>query len=117
MYHRECGDELSSNDKRLKYKWEWCRVASQVSKEEIKKWTHFQTSKCNFNGWELQAILWGSGEGVRYESTIYYRGEHILSSRENEEEFFKTRLEAQIDAEKLLKNWITTEYKRIIKGN
>ena len=104
-YDREFGDDLCSNDKRLKYKWKWQRVASQISENELKKWTHFQCSRARVNEeWDLIAIQWSSGEDVTYEANIGYIGEDIADI-----EGFKTRLDAQIGAEKLLKNWIKNQ--------
>ncbi|MFH2031479.1 MAG: hypothetical protein ABIJ40_12835 [Bacteroidota bacterium] len=113
MYKRHDGDDLFSEDKRLKYKWTWCRVASQIDEKEIKKWTHFQVSECIIERWRLKAIQWG-GDFIRYEAEITYGGEHITSIGDDKKNVFKTRIEAQIAAEKLLKCWIKEEYKRII---
>ncbi len=107
-YHRHPGDDLLSMDARLKYKWKWCRVASGISREEIKKWTHFQSSYCQIGAWTLEAIQWGGADNVRYEAAIRY-GETIASR-----EGFKTRIEAQIAAEKLLSEWIEKQYKEIV---
>ena len=107
-YARAFGDDLLSKDKRLKYKWVWTRVASRISEEEeIKKWTHFQCSESKIGDWELEANQvpenW-NGSIVSYEARIHYNGNDIAS-----QEGFKTRLEAQIGAEKLLKDWLTKE--------
>ncbi len=112
MYTRHKGDDLLSKDNRLKYKWKWCRVASQIDEEDIKKWTYFQISHCRLNDWELEATQWGSGynEPVYYSASIYYIGLKISSI-----EGFKTRIEAQIGAEKLLHKWIKTEYLKLKK--
>jgi len=117
MYHREPGDDLLSTDKRLKYKWGWTRIASQISKEEIKKWTHFQGSFARLNGFELEAIQWSnSDEPVYYEASINYIGEFITSVGREDKKMFLKRIDAQIGAEKLLKDWIKTQYKMIVIG-
>ena len=104
MYHRHEGDDLLSEDVRLKYQWQWCRVASQISASEIKKWTHFQTSECEIGDWRLSATSWGSYDNITYEASINY-GEKIVSL-----EGFKTRIEAQIAAEKLVKSWTAEQF-------
>jgi len=114
MYDREPGDDLLSTDKRLKYKWKWSRIATQIDEEEIKKWTHFQCSQAFINGFELEAAQWGSDEDVTYGSTVYYRGEHIISLREKNDHY-STRIDAQIGAEILLHDWVTEQYNKIVK--
>lgn len=111
-YTRQKGDDLLSKDKRLRYKWEWSRIASGIDEEELKKWTHFQCSQCKVGNWHLRAIQWGHGEDVSYEAEISYNNSDIISQRE-----FKTRLEAEIGAEKLLYGWLETECQRILKWN
>lgn len=111
MYDRKHGDDILSKDKRLQHHWVWSRSASEYNSEQLKKWTHFQISKSKVYDWTLEAIQWGSGEKVRYEARIGYQDNHIANSRGKD---FKTRIEAQIAAEKLLKNWITSEYTKII---
>jgi hypothetical protein len=107
-FPRHYGDDLLSTDKCLKFKWHWCRVASQFSNEEVKNWTHFQVSNCMPDKlWKLEAVLWHSGDGVIYEARINY-GNNQIASKEG----FKTRIDAQICAEKLLKDWILVEYKK-----
>ena len=109
-YDREFGDNLCSKDKRLTRKWKWTRVASRISEEDIKKWTHFQCSEAKVGVWGLEALQWGSGEKVRYEASIMYLGNQIAS-----QEGFPTRLDAQIGAEKLLIHWINKQKKLINK--
>ena len=109
--HREKGDNLCSKDKHLKYKWQWSRIASQRTREQTKNWTHFQCSESEVGEWELGATLWGSGENVRYEATISFKGNQIESKDD-----FGTRLYAQIGAERLLEDWIQKQYKIIIKN-
>ena len=112
MYERKNGDDLLSEDTRLQYKWEWSRSASRYNSKQLEKWTHFQCSESkSVSKWRLGAIQWGNSDNVRYEARIEYIGDHIASSRGND---FKTRIEAQIGAEKMLRDWITTEYKKII---
>ena len=103
MYNRHEGDDLLSEDQRLKYRWQWCRVASGIGAEELKKWTHFQMSECEIGDWTLTATSWG-GENVTYEASIIYR-EKVVSS-----DGFKTRIEAQIAAEKLVRLWTAKQY-------
>jgi len=107
-YHREPGDDLNTKDTRLEYRWKWSRVASRVPEEEIKKWTHFQCSKATVGSWTLWSTQWNSGSDVNYEASIRYRDEHIARLGD-----FKTRLDAQIAAEKLLVDWIN-EQKELI---
>ena len=106
-YHREKGDNLYSKDKHLKYKWQWSRIASGRTTEEIKKWTHFQSSAAQVGEWELDATQWGA-EDITYEANVNYNGRSVCS-KEN----FKTRIEAQIGAEALLKGWIEKQYQLI----
>jgi len=112
MYKRSKGDDLLSKDPRLKGEWKWNRSASRRSKEDIKDWTHFQVSKCKIGHWRLKAIQWGYPE-IYYESVIYYGNNLITSIGENRETGTKTRIEAQIKAEKLMLEWITEEYQNI----
>ncbi len=95
MYTRHGGDDLLSKDKRLKYNWKWSRSASMISDEEIKKWTHFQVSHSVVGDWELEAIQWGS-ENIIYEAVVKHIDNYIITQGG-----FKTRIEAQIGAEKL----------------
>ena len=111
MYHREHGDDILKKDERLKHHWVWSRIASGYTKEQLKKWTHFQVSGSRVYDWTLSAIQWGSGEKVRYEARIEYIGNHIACSRGGD---YKTRIEAQIAAEKLLYDWIKSEYLKIV---
>lgn len=105
MYERHKGDNILSEDPRLKHKWEWSRVASGVPEEELVNWTHFQVSESHFGYWTMSAIQWGE-DPVYYEATIEYRGDRMtLGSAE--EIKAETRIEAQIKAEKMLVDWIT----------
>ncbi len=108
MYERKYGDDLLRKDKRLKYKWKWSRVASQITEEEIKKWTHFQVSECERGNWTLEAVQWGS-ELPYYEAVIRYGSSRMAAIGGSRETGFKTRIEAQIAAEKLLNDWITEQ--------
>ena len=113
MTEREFGDDLCAEDPRLKLKWEWNRVASQCSEEEIKQMTHFQTSNAKYKDWELCVVQWtdrSKETEVSYEVQIKYEGNRIASV-----EGFGTRLEAQIGAEKLLVDWIMQQYKQIME--
>lgn len=112
-YPRNYGDDLLSTDKRLRFKWRWSRSASQFSREELKKWTHFQVSECILpdNLWKLEAVLWHSGGSVVYEARVNY-GSNRIASKEK----FKTRLDAQIGAEKLFEDWVTCEFKKMVKN-
>ena len=112
-YDRHVGDDLLSKDRRLEYHWKWSRVAARVSPEEIKNMTHFQCSFAKTGSWEIEATQWGD-EPVYYEASIHYRGEPIKSISTDRNTGFKTRIEAQIAAEKLLKDWIKEQYKLII---
>lgn len=108
MYHRETGDDLLKKDERLKRHWVWSRSACGHSKEQLKKWTHFQCSKANVYDWIITAILWGRGDHVSYSTRIEYLGNHIASK-----EGYKTRIEAQIAGEKMLIDWIKSEHLKI----
>ena len=72
---------------------------------EIRKWTHFQVSCCKIEEWGLEAVQWFTGDVVNYEANIIFAGDTIASKRG-----FKTRLDAQIGAEKLLRDWINKQY-------
>jgi len=96
-YERHKGDDLLSLDPRLKYKWQWSRMATQVPEEELKKWTHFQCSICYIGEWRLGSTQWG-GDEISYEATVSYKGNRLAS-----EDGFNSRIEAQIGAEKLAK--------------
>lgn len=104
MYNRQFGDNLCKNNKKLKLTWEWSRVASGYSTKELRSWTHFQCSKSSLDDWVLESIQWGSDEWVNYEARIQYMSNLIASS-----EGHKTRLEAQIAAEKLLLEWVNQQ--------
>ena len=70
-YPRAYGDDLYKDDPKLKYNWEWCRIASG--------WTYFQASEARLNGWTMEAVQWGhSPDRVRYESRISY-GSHTMT--------------------------------------
>jgi len=97
-------DDLHSSDPRLKYKWKWARIAAQIPDDKIKRMRHFQCSYSRLGDWTLEAVQW-SGE---YEAQIRFMDNDIA-----EKAGFKTRLAAQIGAEKLLKTWIK-EQSRII---
>ena len=84
-------NQLKSNDPRLIFKWRWGQfgAGSQVSKAGLSNTL-----------WQFEAIAWG-GDNLSYEARISYCGDHIRSHRD-----FATRIEAQIDAEKLLFDFI-----------
>jgi len=105
MYERHKGDDLLSKDRRLKYSWQWSRVAARIPKEEIRKWTHFQVSEAYVGDWEINATQWGA-EPVYYTASIRYRSNYIKSVGKDRETGFITRIDAQIAAEKLLVDWI-----------
>ncbi len=108
-YKRQPGDDLKSKDPRLRYRWKWIRIASGISEEKRKKWTHFQGSDCEpGGGWSLEALQWGGSE-IRYSAAILYGGDTVVSLDQ-----FETRLDAQLGAEALLEDWIRTEYERIV---
>ena len=90
-------DDLSSKDLRLKYGWRWIRDGAQLTDNQIKKMRHFQVSCAHLSDWQMEAVEWSRD----YEARINYAGEPI--ARQNG---FKSRIDAQIGAEKLLKNWI-----------
>ncbi len=109
MYKRHEGDNLLSNDSRLKYAWKWSRGGSGISHEELKKWTHFQISYSEVDdGWELEAIQWSRGQTVCYEAVINFNHNKIASINE-----FSTRILAEIGAEELLHDWIELQYELI----
>ena len=101
MYTREKGDNLCSKDKRLKCHWKWARIASGYTDIEIKKWTHFQCSLACIDNWTLEVTQWGGGDSVRYKETINYAKSRVISGK-----YYKTRLDAQIGAERLLLDWL-----------
>ena len=116
MYKRYEGDDLSSEDSRLKYEWKWSRGGSGISNKELEKWTHFQISYTEIDGWELEAIQWSRGydninesQTVCYEAVINFNHNKIASINE-----FPTRISAEIEAEKLLHDWIEQQHKKII---
>ena len=109
-YEREIGDDLLSNDPRLKYEWKWVRIAADEPEEVLKKWTHFQCSGCRFGKWKLEVTQW-DGKNITYEASASYNGEPITSK-----EGFDTRLEAQIGAEKMLAEWIQEQYHQLINS-
>lgn len=108
MYERHLGDDLCKDDPRLKYEWDWSRIASGYNTNQLKKWTHFQTSECEVGKWTLEAIQWGA-DHVYYTAEIQYIGHTICSVGRNEEDIL-TRVDAQVRAEQLLIDWITEEY-------
>ncbi len=109
MYERHKGDGLLAHDPQLGHKWEWSRIASGYSPKGLEEWTHFQVSKAKVGKWILEAVQWGS-DPVYYSSRIEYSGQLIASLGHDRETGAKTRIEAQIKAEKLLVDWITGEY-------
>lgn len=109
-YERHKGDDLLSNDSRLKYKWKWSRLATHIPAEIRKKWTHFQSSFCRIGSWELEAIQWPINGDVDYEARIAYGCNNNIADKRH----FKTRIEAQIGAEKLLLSWLNKQ-KKLIK--
>lgn len=111
-YKRQYGDSLLSRDCRLKYTWKWNRCASGVSKQQLKEWAYFQTSKCVIGSWRLEATQWGDGDTTTYEANVQHIGDYIVRKSG-----FKTRIDAQIGAEKLFLNWIEEQYKRYVLRN
>jgi hypothetical protein len=111
-YERHKGDDLLSNDHRLKYKWRWVRSASEISEKDLKKWTHFQCSSCNVGNWELEAIQWGSCDDISYEATFRWGQGDTIKRKEG----FCTRIEAQIGAEKMLDDWIREQHTKIVNN-
>lgn len=109
MYERHKGDDLLSDDPRLKRKWQWRRIASGYTLKQLKKWTHFQCSESRFNGWELSVCQWGSSPKY-YSSEVRYNSEHIISTWDNCDKCVATRIEAQIIVEKMLVDWVTEQY-------
>ena len=97
-------DHLQSKDPRLKYRWRWIRIAAQIPEEEIKKWRHFQCSCASLGDWQMKAIQWLNS----YEAEIQYSDERIAAQKG-----FKTRIDAQIGAEKLLRVWIRKQLRII----
>ena len=108
MYERKFGDNLCNKDKRLRLKWKWSRIASQIPDAELRKWTHFQCSFAEIAHWELEATQWGSKEEVDYKATISFDYNRIKSSGGH-----KTRLAAQIAAEELLLLWLREQVKDV----
>jgi hypothetical protein len=108
LYERKHGDDLLSDDPRLRYKWEWSRVASQIPAEELKKWTHFQCSQAVIGDWTLETTQWSDDDTVSYEATVTVNGNCIVSK-----EGFPTRIAAALGAEKLLKDWIQSEWNKL----
>jgi hypothetical protein len=108
-YPRYPGDDLKSKDPRLKRKWEWCRSASQISDEDLKKWTHFQTSQCVEDMFVLEAVQWKNHkdgvEYAEYEAIVSWDGTILAAEHE-----IGTRIEAQIAAERLVKEWFEEQY-------
>ena len=114
MYKRHKGDDLLKEDLRLKYKWDWSRIASGYTKKQLDSWTHFQSSEAKIKGWTLEVSQRG-GDDKYYSAQIEYIGEHIASDgRGFEDTKYKTRVEAQIAAERLLIVWITSQYNEVV---
>lgn len=91
-------DKLFKTHKNLRCKWRWADImhtpnSSQVSLAEV-------------YDWELQAIHWHD----EYKAEVRYNDKHIISKGG-----LKTRLETQIQAEKLLFEWLKNEYSEIGK--
>ncbi len=116
-YPRAYGDDLCKDDPRLKYGWDWHRVASGYKRNELNCWAHFQCSSARIGGWETVAIQWGKKpDAVYYEARIEYGGDHIAFIGSEEKTGFKTRLKAQIAAEALLVSWIEKQLELIREG-
>lgn len=49
-------DDIRASNKTLKYKWKWCRVASQRTKQQIAKMTHFQISEAFLDNWTMRLL-------------------------------------------------------------
>ncbi len=118
MYERHEGDDLLSDDPRLKSKWGWNRSANGLAKEEQALWTHFQVSESTIGDWKLSVTQWGE-DTIYYEPTIEYQNDDrsiFLTGHEFGEEpsVIETRIEAQIKAEEILAVWITDAEKRIV---
>ncbi len=122
-HERHKGDDLLSDDPRLKFKWSWSKFANTgATKEDIAHWTHFQVSESIIGDWKMKVIQRGV-DVIYYESMIGYAGENgefgfNLDYEElnmsGEDLGFKTRIEAQIRAEKMLVAWITDAENSII---
>lgn len=110
MYERHKGDDLCKDNPKLKYNWDWCRIASGYNQRQLESWTHFQSSEAHIGSWICEAVQWG-GDIITYEARIAYVGDTIASTKDD----IKTRLEAQVIAEQLLIDWITEEYQSIVK--
>lgn len=121
MYKRHEGDDLLSDDPRLKFKWEWNRGAHGITEEELADWTHFQVSRCIMGDWEISAVQWGA-DTTYYEPMVEYQGPDrtiFLAGSEDtllgeEDTTIETRIEAQIKAEEMLIDWITNAEKRAV---
>jgi len=100
-------NDLQSKDSRLNRKWKWSRTAVGYAEEETKKWKHFQCSHARLGDWEMEAIQWSD----YYEARINYVGNVIVH-----QDGFKTRIDAQIGAEKLLKTWIKQQLRTVSTG-
>ena len=105
MYTRQPGDDLCSKSERLKLKWKWLRVAARIGEEELKKWTHFQCSIAEVGEWILEATQLSMGSAVEYEASVLYGTDEIMEDKAR----YKTRLNAQVAAEKLLVTWLVLQ--------
>jgi hypothetical protein len=110
MYPRRFGDDLEENDSRLKYKWKWSRIASGYKPKQLEKWTHFSCSECEIGNWTLSVYQHGDPDNIYYGPSVSYLNDTIVQSFDYS---IKTRLEAQIKAEKMLVEWISKQYKEI----
>ena len=107
MYTRHKGDDLCSKSERLFLKWRWRRVAARIGEEELKKWTHFQTSMAEVGEWAVMVSQWSKSDSVsvEYGLTIFYGTNEII-----EDVFrYETRLDAQVAVEKLLIAWLVSQ--------
>lgn len=99
-------DKMFKTHKDLKFKWQWSRGGKPSTKRSQVCFSELYDRKEN-RLWKLKAVYWYD----QFEAVVEYGGNHLVSK-----EGFKTRMEAQIGAEKLLFGWLTDEYTKIVKG-
>jgi len=108
-------DRLFKTHKNLKCRWQWSD-GGQLSSKPSQISLVYMYDKVRDRLWTLEAIL--GHDTIR--ETVEYTAEVSYGDMSNrrciiDEEGIKTRLEAQIRAEKLLLEWLKEEYSKIKK--
>lgn len=111
-------DRMGTRKDGLRFRWQWIRVCMRSwahgdKRNESQKREPCQTCEAETRqirvadggNFELNAIAWANdprGESYCYEAQVEWVGNHLLSGGR-----FKTRLEAQVKAEGMLKEYLT----------